>query len=167
MTIARAYIAAGRPAKKGVKPLGSYGGWCGMVRDPLIWLGKDDPVQSMEAARQADPVRNALHTLIDVWRDTLQLNVGYAASDLIRIADTQESWDAMSNIATWEYPELRELLVRQGGTPRGFIESRKIGNWIMSVRGQVHDGYRIELMQKSEGHGNRFALVRVADASGG
>jgi hypothetical protein len=167
MTIARAYIAAGRPAKKGVKPLGSYGGWCGMVRDPLIWLGKDDPVQSMEAARQADPVRNALHTLIDVWRDTLQLNVGYAASDLIRIADTQESWDAMSNIATWEYPELRELLVRQGGTPRGFIESRKIGNWIMSVRGQVHDGYRIELVQKSEGHGNRFALVRVADASGG
>ena len=41
ITIARAYLASGQ--KVGCGPLGSYGGWCRFVREPLIWLGESDP----------------------------------------------------------------------------------------------------------------------------
>src|SRR5262249_12674520 len=62
ITIARAYIAAGRPSVCG--PLESYRGWSQMVRSPLIWLGKKDPVKSIDEAREEDPERRALHALI-------------------------------------------------------------------------------------------------------
>ena len=54
ITIARAYMAAGRP-KATTVPLVGFDGWSKVVREPLIWLGEQDPVSSMEAARAADP----------------------------------------------------------------------------------------------------------------
>ncbi len=80
LTIARGYIAAGAP--KVCDPLGSYGGWSKMVRSPLVWLGKADPVRSMDRAREEDPARIAVNTLIDIWRMHLQPNVSYTAADL-------------------------------------------------------------------------------------
>src|SRR5262249_55218735 len=81
ITIARAYIAAGRPPV--CRPLGSYGGWSQVVRSPLIWLGKQDPVKSMDEMREEDPERRALHALIELWREHLSLNIGYTANQLI------------------------------------------------------------------------------------
>ena len=46
LTICRAYIVAGSPDQ--VKPLASFEGWSDIVRSALIWLGKTDPVDSMD-----------------------------------------------------------------------------------------------------------------------
>ncbi len=51
----RAYFAAGRP--NGAPRLASFEGWSDTVRSALIWLGKADPVASMELARAEDPER--------------------------------------------------------------------------------------------------------------
>ena len=81
-----------------------------MVRNPLLWLGKADPVKSMDEAieltnatkyglagalghgglgqergdgvafRASDPLRNAVHTLISIWKASLQLDIGYTAA---------------------------------------------------------------------------------------
>jgi hypothetical protein len=48
LTICRAYIVAGRPCM--APKLASFEGWSDTVRSALIWLGKADPVQSMENA---------------------------------------------------------------------------------------------------------------------
>jgi hypothetical protein len=85
LTIGRAYIAAGSPNVCG--PLGSYEEWSEFVRSPLIWLGKEDPVKSMELAREADPVRVAVRNLIGFWMETIQLNVGYSV--LVKSCATQ------------------------------------------------------------------------------
>jgi putative DNA primase/helicase len=45
LTVIRAYLVSGEPVK--CTPLGSYGMWSRMVREPLIWLGEADPVDSM------------------------------------------------------------------------------------------------------------------------
>ena len=50
LTVARAYITAGSPVV--CRPLGSYGEWSATVRSPLVWLGKEDPVKSMDMTRE-------------------------------------------------------------------------------------------------------------------
>ena len=63
LTICRAYIAAGRPNR--APRLASFEGWSDTVRSALIWLGKADPVTSMELARAEDPERGELRRHAD------------------------------------------------------------------------------------------------------
>ena len=153
LTIARAYIAAGSPKVCG--PLGSYEEWSAFVRAPLIWLGREDPVKSMELAREADPVRAAVRNLIGFWIETMQPDVSYSASDLTKHVDKQISGGDDA------YPEFRELLMQQAGTLRGDIDGRKLGTWLMAIRGQIHHEHRLELMQKNRAHGHRYILKKV------
>jgi putative DNA primase/helicase len=143
ITVARAYIAAGGP--KVCDTLGSYGGWTRIARSPLVWLGKDDPVKSMEKIREEDPARRAVNNLISIWREHLTLGVGYTAADIAGRAAERLP------------PELYELLLQQAGTPRGDIDARRVGMWLASICGRIHDGCHIERVQGTK-HGNRYAL---------
>ena len=143
ITIARAYIAAGSP-DVGCDPLGSYGEWSKIVRSPLIWLGQEDPTKSMDQAREEDPYRRAVNSLITIWRESLKGKVCTAA-DLVAMAQG--------------LPELHELLLQQAGTARGDIDVRRLGIWLQSIRGRIHDGHCIELVKASSSHGNRYALI--------
>jgi len=153
ITMTRAYITAGSPKVCG--PLGSYGQWGRMVRSPLIWLGEEDPVKSMDAAREEDPMRRAVNSLITIWRDNLMHDVGYTAATLIDRATDR----TVERLPT---SELHELLLQQAGTPRGDVDTRRLGNWLMSIRGRIHDGYCIELVKESSSHGNRYALTKAS-----
>ena len=65
LTICRAYFVAGRP--RPAPKLASFEGWSDTVRSALIWLGKEDPVKSMEAAREEDPERIELIEMMQAW----------------------------------------------------------------------------------------------------
>ena len=131
ITVARAYIAAGKRVE--CPALGSYGQWSQVVREPLIWLGKADPVKSMDAAREADPVRNAVRDLIAIWKEKLTVGVGYTAVELNESAYETHSGEFIR-------PELRDVLLLQAGNARGDIDTRKLGNWLVAVKGQIHHG---------------------------
>jgi putative DNA primase/helicase len=155
ITITRAYIAAGKRVE--CVPLGSYGQWSQVVREPLIWLGKADPVKSMDAVREADPVRNAVRDLIAIWKEKLTIRVGYTAVELYESAYEAHSGELVR-------PELRDVLLLQAGNARGDIDTRKLGNWLVAIKGQIHHGHRIELVKESE-RGNRYALVPMMGGS--
>jgi putative DNA primase/helicase len=167
ITIARAYIAAGSPKVCGA--LGSYNDWARIVRSPLVWLGQEDPVKSMDEAREEDPARRAVNTLITFWKTHLPPNVAYTAAELIDKANKQRGVETADHVYEhdWAYPQLRELFLQQGGTPRGDIDTRRIGNWLMSIRGRIHDGHCIERVRESASHGNKYALVKLADQTPG
>jgi putative DNA primase/helicase len=161
ITIARAYFAANCP-QVCKTPLGSYSRWSKVVRSPLVWLGRADPVASMEQARQEDPGRRALHTLIELWRDNFALNLPYTASELVfRANELANPIGEHGEPEPEPQTELRELLLQQAGTPRGDISTKALGNWLMSVHGRVYSGMRIELVKESRAHGNKYALVEV------
>ena len=61
LTIALAYRETGKRAA--CDPIASYGQWSRVVREPLIWLGEDDPVRSMERTRDMDPEQAAAREL--------------------------------------------------------------------------------------------------------
>ena len=58
LTVLRAYIIAGRPIRR--QPLGGFEGWSDLVRNALLWLGEEDPVETVESARAEDPERQRL-----------------------------------------------------------------------------------------------------------
>jgi putative DNA primase/helicase len=68
LTIARAWRVAGSPRGQ-TEPIASYGQWSDAVRFPLIWLGQEDPVDSMEEARDEDPERIAARSLLSLLTD--------------------------------------------------------------------------------------------------
>lgn len=51
LTVLSAYIRAGKP-DQGAIPLGSFEEWSRLVRDALLWLGRADPVKTMERIRE-------------------------------------------------------------------------------------------------------------------
>ena len=62
-TIVRAYLAAGQPDKR--PTLASYAAWSDLVRSALVWAGCGDPVETMTAIRDTDPVLTTLRTVLE------------------------------------------------------------------------------------------------------
>jgi hypothetical protein len=52
---------------KGGLPLGSFGQWCQWVRDPLLALGCQDPVERLREAKERDDRRQATADLFAIW----------------------------------------------------------------------------------------------------
>lgn len=67
LTVVRAYVVAGCP---GVLPaLASFEDWSRLVRSALVWLGRTDPLLTMERAREDDPITSALRQVYHAWHD--------------------------------------------------------------------------------------------------
>lgn len=67
LLIVEAYIAAGKP-KADLLPLASYGGrWSEFCRQPLVWLGLDDPAEGLIEQLRDDPVLFTLGRLLKAW----------------------------------------------------------------------------------------------------
>jgi putative DNA primase/helicase len=128
LTIARAYIAAGKPNRP--PPLASYGGWSDMVRAPLIWLGFADPVDTMARTRRIDPSRQERARAFDAWRAELGTGPAnaYTAPELIELAEARHSYDG-----SLVRPKIHAILVevaQKRGAPVGQIEPRRLGKWL-------------------------------------
>jgi hypothetical protein len=91
LTIACAYSAAGKPNR--LPPLPSYEKWSDIVRSPLVWLGYADPLDTMEAARGADPVRQDRTTVFGAWRAELNVGQGYLAAEVAELASARYDYD--------------------------------------------------------------------------
>jgi putative DNA primase/helicase len=66
LTILRAYALAGSPPQD-IRPMGGFESWDARVRSPLIWLGLDDPCDTMNKIRKRDPTSGTLATVLELW----------------------------------------------------------------------------------------------------
>jgi putative DNA primase/helicase len=72
LTIARAYITNG--TKPDIVPMGdSHAAWSRLVREPLVWLGCEDPIKSQEISRENDPDSIKLGAIIGAWHHSFGL----------------------------------------------------------------------------------------------
>lgn len=168
LTIARAYLTSGDTAV--CEPLGSYDDWSRHVREPLIWLGEPDPVNSLEEARKDDPNRGSTLRLIRAWKEHLGTTCAYKAREIIPIAaETKPTSQIGVGIPNYEpmRPEFNDLLLERAGVGRvGFerIDPARLGQWLKSIRGEVHaiqdDRYRIMAVTESD-EGNTWKLEQL------
>ncbi len=158
LTIVRAYLAAGRPQAKEATPLAGFERWSKLVREPLRWLGEQDPVNCMEQARVLDPERAAARELIGYWKQRFGIDAVITAAKLAEKANTPGS----SRPDRYRYPQLRALLVAQAGSRSGDrIDVSRLGLWLQRIHGRVFDGFRIERQETRKGQANNYVLKAI------
>jgi hypothetical protein len=107
LTIVRAYITAGRP--RVVAPLNSFEGWSDMVRSPLIWLGRPDPVETMESARRDDPALQAMEAVFVALNEAMGTGAQNAKS-VAQIIQCEDRTSPGLNGFKSQHPGPREAL---------------------------------------------------------
>jgi putative DNA primase/helicase len=154
LTIARAYVVAGRPGR--LPKLGSFEGWSDLVRSSLVWLGKADVVASMESARAEDPERGELSDLLEAWATVM----GREYSNRAKLSDVILKGSSMTrpgpqhdfnNPVALEpthpelYTALEALAFRSTGKRGQKPDARLLGNYLRKFKGKIVDGKRFAM----------------------
>ena len=130
LTICRAYLSSGMPGA--LTPLISFDEWSDLLRSALVWLGRPDPVDSMEAVREGDPDLEELRDLILRWADCVGVGVTMPIREVVdRAAETPD----------WQ--DFRDALQRVAGA-KGVVDKRRLGNWVRGKEGRIVNGLRIK-----------------------
>jgi hypothetical protein len=157
LTICRAYIVAGRP---GLKPrLASFEGWCDTVRSALTWLGKADPVDSIETSRAEDPERTALSAMLTAWVGAFGTGARYGVTlkEVVETCAQVSSVDQMTNSVTLRYPELSEA-VNSIMPPRMRADATALSYWMRSRKNRIVDAMWFE--NKASKDSTKWWVVR-------
>jgi hypothetical protein len=119
LTMLRAYRAAGSPSK--LPPMGSFQDW-DWIRGTLVWLGCADPADTRESVLDADPRRDELSAVMDVWQQTLR-----------------DERVEVGAIATSDFDDLKQALI-DVACRGGAWSSKSVGWWLRRHKDRVVDG---------------------------
>jgi putative DNA primase/helicase len=173
LTIARAYLGhlASGGARPDIPPMGdSHKTWSRLVREPLVWLGQQDPLTSQEITRQDDPVSGRLSVIIDAWHlafgmeaKTLSEVSKYATTIPVFHADRYDTDQNEINLAAYNaHKECQETLLaalRDGfAAGKDGVNTHAWGNWMRRFAGRVSGGLRFERVKEDEKTKHKGAL---------
>jgi putative DNA primase/helicase len=154
LTIARAYEAANSPRQSGMTSIGSYEEWSRRVREPLVWLGEADPVQSMETARDEDPELAKLRNMMAAWRGAIGIGYDYAR----RVREVIEAATEF-DVDKLAHPELNEAL--SAVALRGKeLNVDMLGRWLRWRKGRIVEGLRFT-NKRDDKHGSMWWLEQM------
>lgn len=132
LTIVRAYLAEGCPNQ--CRPLASFVDWSRLVRSPLVWLGQDDPVNTMETARAEDPTRSALAEFVAAWRTVIGINKPITAGAMKKKACSTDNNDDVL------YRAVSAVACAPG---RFEIDTLRLARWLSRHKGRVVNGHKV------------------------
>lgn len=127
LTIVRAWIHVGKPMTE-CKPLAGYAQWAEWCRQPLLWLGYPDPVQSIFTAMNHDPGRELLGRFLAKWDDLCGAKP-FSVREVMKLIE--RSGDAASQLA--------EVLDDIAGE-RERINRHRLGKWLSRHASRPVDG---------------------------
>ena len=144
MTIVRAYLNAGVPDP--VKPLASFEDWSHFVRSPLVWLGKDDPVGTMETAREEDTDLQTLRSVVAAWQTAAGFHNPMSSGSLKAFAEEAEVTTDGEYSSRYEKkfvrPDFRQALL-DIASRSGEIDTKRLGAYLGKYQHRVIDGLKI------------------------
>ncbi len=135
LTVVRAWLVSGETARD--KPLGGYREWSALVRDPLIWLGVADPVDTMEKTRLNDPRLDKLRTVIGAWRVTFaerEVTVREMTEAFGRVLPPTELDPDVGRAHA--NADLRAALLSVADNGRGEVQAEKLSWWLRKNEGR-------------------------------
>jgi hypothetical protein len=133
LTVCRAYIQAGYPGR--LPRLASFEGWSDVVRSALVWLGEEDPIETIELARGEDPEVSDLREMIQSWGEVLGVGKRYrrTLADVIKIADEKTPTYSPA------WPRLSAALQVVAGRA-GDVSPLRLGVWLRGRKGRIVSG---------------------------
>lgn len=135
LTIARAYILAGRPGRLPAKA--SFEEWSDNVRSALVWLEYPDPTGAATRMRADDPTRRQRSLLFSAWAICLSLGSGYYTREIV--AEARKTADD----GTLKNSELDEALrdIAPGrNTP---VDPHALAKWLSKNLDTISDGLKL------------------------
>jgi hypothetical protein len=133
LTIVRAYLAAGCPNQ--CPPLASFQDWSRLVRSSLVWLGRADPVDTMETARADDPSRSSLRAIVAAWLSLIGTDNPMTTGDLKDTACSTKDKDMVLNKA---------ISVVACAPGRSEIDAVRLGRWLGRNKNRIVDSTKIK-----------------------
>jgi hypothetical protein len=145
LTIIRAWIVEGRPITP-VKPLNSYGEWASLCRQPLLWLGLEDPAQCVFDTMAHDPDREYLGAFLVLW---LEKYGTYSTSVKTLVGDLAFN------------PDLCEIVEDIAKERDGTISRRKLGWWLKKHAGRVVNGLRLIADKSVTSNASKWQIEKI------
>jgi hypothetical protein len=149
LTMARAYIAAGRPTRHRVAPLGSFEEWT-LIREVLVWLGQPDPAASRERVLADDPAKMTLAEMMEAWGDCFDIRQ-IRVSDAVLQAQTMFGAD-----------KFKRLMDVMTSACNGRLNAHSLGWWFKGNVGKIVEGRRFQ-RRTSRKDGTSVRLEWVGD----
>lgn len=142
LLIVEAWIAADMP-KADLSPIATYGGrWSEYCRQPLVWLGLDDPAGGLIEQLKTDPESASLGRLLRAWNDQL----GSKPHTLRALVDNAEG-DLLEAI--------EDLPFAEGGP----LNRSRFGHYLRRNAGRPVNGLKLEKADSRERNAWRVAVV--------
>lgn len=132
LTIIRAWINAGSP-KADCDPVGGYTRWSDLCRQPLLWLGLPDPVQSLFNMIVDDPDRELLGRVLKIWHE----KYGNTPTKISNVVT-----GAMTGSDDFSSEDLNEILTEIAGDNKIGINNTRLGNWVKRNERKIVNGLR-------------------------
>jgi putative DNA primase/helicase len=155
LMILRAYIVHVEDggARAECTPFGDYVDWSRFVREPLIWLGEPDPVETNKDIKSEDPEKEKKLAVFKAIFDVFPDHIPRPAKEFIKI----------SLLA--DYGDLRAALMSVGGSRSGDnIDAGRPGGWLGDNK-DVTIGSLTLRKQGGERHQSAQWYVENADGS--
>ncbi|MEN2787563.1 hypothetical protein ACFOKI_02915 [Sphingomonas qilianensis] len=157
LTIVRAHAVAGYPGAQ--SPLASFEAWSRLVRSALVWLGRSDPVKSMDKAREEDPVTSSLTVLFAAWHDL----IGGDAKPVGEIISIAEMIDQYGNTKRAQF---RQALGDIATDKYGKISSLALGKYLGRYAGRIVGGLKLVSFKDNHSKQNWWQVIEVGRAVG-
>jgi putative DNA primase/helicase len=152
LTIVSAYMQAGCPDQ--ARPVASFEDWSRIVRSALIWLGRADPVETMNAAREDDPVKLTLLNLLTAWH-TATGSDERTAGEIVSLAQ-QTGFGS-----DYLHENLREVVTEIAFDRAKGINSTKLGFYLRSYADRVVGGFKLINAGKDRTNKVLWKVVKV------
>jgi putative DNA primase/helicase len=158
LTIVRAYIQR-KGGWKPPTPIKNYDQWCTMVRDPIIWLGRADPCETMERIRKTDRALETRKAIAQHWHDNFR-DKGVTAREVIDEAERRFEGGFNNGKLMHQdfYAALAEVAL-DGKT----LSSNKLGGWLRAISGKIVGNPGSTAAVETEGYSADLANFRSAE----
>lgn len=149
LTIARGYIAAGRPEVPGAE-FGSFGRWRTAVRDPLVWAGAPDPLTTISELREEADVE------LSAWCRVVDGIVEVAGEEPFGVGQVLEAMGAgAGNGRSDALQALAELCGTDSPT------ARQVAARLRSIKGRIISGRRLRYSPDPGKRGRSWTVETV------
>ena len=146
LTVILSYMR--EPARVSCAPMGSYSAWSRVCREPLIWLGRADPLEAQATMRGiADVAADTTTGLLSALMTTFGMG----------------TWSTR-DIAELGRDHAIRLAIEEAGMVRGpAIDARALGYWLRRTRGRRLGGMILQDAGTGHGHVRRWRVSRAED----
>jgi len=147
LTVLRAWHIAG--AHVDAAPFGSFDAWSHRVREPLIWLDRADPWDTVVKVREDDPKLATLLTVLVQWQQALGTTAAYTIREVINAAISHSDF----------HNALLAVAANRGSNI--IVSNERLGRWLKQNEGKIVN--RLSIIRAGNVHG--YPLWRLIEHS--